>query len=322
MAELDDMAAEEETDSGAVVDAQGTGDGAPPHSSGASAGRSDGSGGSGGGHVEPELSDSLRTFGAVVQGLREHTGLSREELGNLVRFSKSTVASIEQGRRMPDRDFVEAAESALGDTGALRRGFRHVARQPGIAAWFRRWARLEEEAVCLYTYECRVIPGLLQTQAYARAVSMSVPPMPLPEQLNERIAARLARQEMLSTAGPRLCAFSFIIEEAVLERRTGGDEVTRELIDHLLDVIAAHWNVDVQIMPLRQPDHAGLDGPLRLLETPDNQWFGYSEGQENGRLIVAPKELSILHHRYAKLRSQALTPDDSRILLERMRGTL
>ncbi|PZG84048.1 transcriptional regulator, partial [Streptomyces sp. NTH33] len=70
---------------------------------------------------EPGPSDSLRTFGAVVQALREHAGLSRAELGELVRFSKHTVESVELGRRMPDESFVERAEEALGNTGALRR---------------------------------------------------------------------------------------------------------------------------------------------------------------------------------------------------------
>lgn len=271
---------------------------------------------------EPEASDSLRTFGAVVQALREHAGMSREEFGERVSFSKHTVASVELGRRMPDPAFVEQAEEVLGNTGALRKAVRHLARQPGLAAWFRQWARLEALAISLYTYECRVVPGLLQTEAYARAVSLSVPPIPDEEELNVRITARLTRQELLSTRRKPPCAFSFIIEQAVLERHTGGEEVTRELLDHLLDVIGRHWNIEVQLMPLRQPVHAGLDGPLQLLETPENQWYAYSEGQKNGRLISDRKEISVLHQRYAKLRSQALTPEDSRGLLERTRGAL
>ncbi len=181
---------------------------------------------------------------------------------------------------------------------------------------------MEGHAISLYTYDCRVVPGLLQTEAYARAVSLSVPPLPEEAVLNERVAARLARQELLSVRRTPLCSFSFIIEEAVLERRTGGTEVTSELLDHLLDVDERHWNVEVQVMPLRRPTHAGLDGPIALLETPDNHWFAYSEGQKNGRLISDPKEISVLHQRYAKLRSQALTPEDSSSLLKRMRGSL
>ncbi|NUS10642.1 MAG: helix-turn-helix domain-containing protein [Streptomyces sp.] len=271
---------------------------------------------------EPETSDSLKTFGAVVHALREFHGLSREELGERVRLSRHSIASIELGRRMPDADFADRADPALGGTGALRKAVKHLARQPGLAAWFRQWARMEAYAISLYTYECRVVPGLLQTEAYARAVSLCVPPLPEEAVLNERVAARLARQELLSTRRHPLCSFSFIIEEAVLERHTGGTEVTRGLLDHLLDVDERHWNVELQVMPLRSPAHAGLDGPVALLETPENRWYAYSEGQKNGRLISDAKEISVLHQRYAKLRSQSLTPEDSRKLLERMRGAL
>src|SRR3990170_3911321 len=117
----------------------------------------DGAVGAGGG--EPEASDSLRTFGAVVQALREHAGLSREEFGERVGLSKHTVASVELGRRMPDPTFAERSEGVLGNTGAVRNAAKHLARQPGLAAWFRRWARLEATAITLCTYECRMIPG-------------------------------------------------------------------------------------------------------------------------------------------------------------------
>ncbi|MEU2110704.1 helix-turn-helix transcriptional regulator [Streptomyces sp. NPDC019507] len=274
------------------------------------------------GCAEPGTSDSLRTFGAVVQALREHAGLSREEFSGLVGFSKHTVASVEQGRRMPDRDFVERAEPVLGGTGALRRAAPHLSRQAGLASWFRQWARLEATAISLYTYECRVVPGLLQTEAYARAVSLNVPPLPDPEELEQRIAARLARQELLSVNRKPPTAFSFIVEQAVLERWTGGETVTRELLDRLVELIERNWNVEFQVMPTRRPTHAGLDGPIMLAETPENRWFAYPEGQQNGRLIAHTKEISLLQQRYAKLRSQALTSEDSLGLLKRLRGAL
>ncbi|MET3982527.1 helix-turn-helix transcriptional regulator [Streptomyces sp. PvR034] len=281
----------------------------------------DGGTGAAGG-AEPGASDSLRTFGAVVQALREHTGLSREEFGARIGYSKHTVASVEQGRRMPDLDFLERAEPVLGGTGVLRKAAPHLSRQAGLASWFRQWARLEATAISLYTYECRLVLGLLQTEAYARAVSRDVPPLQDPEELEQRIAARLARPELLAVTRRPPTAFSFIVEQAVLDRWTGGEDVMCELLDHLVGVIERNWNVEFQVMPTRRPTHAGLDGPLQLAETPDNRWLGYSEGQKNGRLIADPKEISVLQQRYAKLRSQALTPEDSLGLLERMRGAL
>ncbi|MEU6138896.1 helix-turn-helix transcriptional regulator [Streptomyces sp. NPDC047081] len=261
----------------------------------------------------------MRTFGAVHQALREHAGLSREEYADLVRFSKHTVASVELGRRMPDTVYVDRAEEVTGNTGALRKALPTVVRQPGLAAWFRKWARLEATAITLYTYECRLIPGLLQTEAYGRALfEGQLPPLD-DAQIEERWTARAERQRLLRER-PNT-AFSFILEEHLFLRRTGGVDVTRELIDHVLE-IGQLRNVEIQIMPLAHGTHAGLAGPMQLLETPENQWFAYNEGQRGGLFVGGPKEISVLQRRYARMRSQALTLEDSVSLLERMRGAL
>lgn len=268
---------------------------------------------------EPEPSDSLRTFGAFVQALREHAGLSREDFGARTGLSKHTIASIELGRRMPDPDFAERAEPHLGDTGALRRDLKHVARQPGLASWFRQWARKEQTALTLHAYECRFVPGLLQTEVYARALfEERLPPLSDAE-IDAQWTARAARQNLLRER-PNT-AFSFILDEHLLLRRTGGREATLRLIDHLLGV-GRRRNVEIQVLPLATGVHPGVNGPIQLLETPDNRWLGYAEGQETGQLITDGKVVSILQMRYAKLRSQALTPEESRGLLSRLRGEL
>jgi transcriptional regulator with XRE-family HTH domain len=268
---------------------------------------------------EPESSDSMRTFGAVVQALREHAGMTRKEFAKKVQFSEHTVASVELGRRLADDRFVERAEEALGNTGALRRAAEHLVRQPGLAAWFRRWARLELTAISLCTYECRMIPGLLQTEEYARALAADqLPPMD-DKQIEELWTGRAKRQQLLRER-PNT-AFSFILEEHLFLRRTGGVEVTRRLIDHVLEV-AELRNVEVQIMPLVRQSHAGLQGPIRLAETRENKWFAYLEGQESGLLISDVKLVSVLQQRYARMRSQALAIPESVSLLQRMRGDL
>ncbi|WP_432032606.1 helix-turn-helix domain-containing protein [Streptomyces antibioticus] len=272
------------------------------------------------GEREPDPSDSLRTFGAVVQALREHAGFSRVEFGTMVRYSKYTVESVELGRRMPDERFVERAEEALGNTGALRKAAGHLTRgEPGLAAWFRRWARLERVAVSLCTYECRLVPGLLQSEGYMRALcEEDIPPLS-DDALETTVRARIERQQLLRER-PNT-TFDFIVEEAVFMRRLGGIDVTRDLIDHVLAAVASR-NVTLQIMPANAEHHACMAGPIQLLETPEGSWRGYSEGQENGRLIADPKQVSRLHMRYARLRSQALPPQGSVGLLERIRGAL
>ncbi|GAA1424946.1 helix-turn-helix transcriptional regulator [Streptomyces thermospinosisporus] len=272
------------------------------------------------GEREPHPSDSLRTFGAVVQALREHAGLSRTDLAAVVQYSKHTVESVELGRRMPDQAFVERAEEALGNTGALRRAARHLTRgEVGLAAWFRRWARLEREAVSLCTYECRLVPGLLQSEAYARAVFEGTIPLLTDAQTEAQLSARMERQRMMLER-PTV-PFSFIVEEYVFRRRFGSAEAMRGLVDHVLERSALR-NVTLQVVPLDAGLHACLDGPVRILETPAGQKLGYSEGQENGRLIADRKEMSLLCQRYETLRSQALSPRESRDLLERLRGEL
>ncbi|MEE1759368.1 MULTISPECIES: helix-turn-helix domain-containing protein [unclassified Streptomyces] len=268
---------------------------------------------------EPESSDSMRAFGAVVQALREHAGLSREEFGARVHLSKHSVASIELGRRLADQRFVELAEGATGNTGAVRGAFRHMARQPGLAAWFRTWARLEREAVSLDTYECRILPGLLQSEGYVRAAFANNIPLVGEDVMETQVQARLERQQLLRER-PNV-SFNFIIDEAVLRSRLGGPEVMKGALDHVLTWAGAR-NVHVQIMPMAFEAHACLAGPLRLLETGDGRRYAYTEGQQHSQLIVDVKEVVTLGQRYATLRSQALPPGDSMDLLRSIRGAL
>ncbi|MEU8465433.1 helix-turn-helix transcriptional regulator [Streptomyces sp. NPDC029003] len=261
----------------------------------------------------------LKNFGDTLSAFRKRAGLTQEQFRPLVGYSVQYVASVEQGRRHPSPKFVNKTEEVLNTHGVILIAARQLNRRRGLAKWFRRWAELEVEAIALNTYECRVVPGLLQTEAYARAQIENVPPMPTAKEAEERIAGRLQRQQLLHRTP--YTAFSFIIEQTVIERQTGGREVTRELIDQLLE-LSQLPNVDLQLMPTISPTHSGTDGPFRLLESQDHEWWGYSEGQQSGRVISDPKDVSLLHQRYAKLRIQALNPADSMGLLMRMRGSL
>lgn len=274
--------------------------------------------GNGGGRSgEPEPQYILKMFGEVVKTFRKRARLTQEQFAPLVGYSPETIASIEQGRRLPPPEFAERADSLLDAFGVILAAAKHLTRRKGLASWFRQWAQLELEALSLYTYECRLIPGLLQTPAYARTLFVDQLPPLADEQIEAQLAARLERQELLRNR-PNT-AFSFILEEHLFLRDLGGEEVTRELVDHILDLSELR-NVDVQIMPLVRHHHAGLHGPMRLLETPDHQWFGYLEGQEHGQFVSDPKVISALQMRCASMRSQALSLDDSKSLMRRMRG--
>ncbi|MEU3250257.1 helix-turn-helix transcriptional regulator [Streptomyces sp. NPDC006997] len=271
--------------------------------------------------TEAELSDSLRTFGAVLKALREESGLTQEEFAARVRYSAACIAKIEQGKRFPPEKLPGRAGEALGPVASkvLEAAARSLRRRAGLASWFQQWAGIEEEAISLYAYECRAIPGLLQPESYVRAVfDLRLPPV-TEEHIERKVAARLDRQQLL-TSRPNT-AFSFIVEQSVVERRMGGSSVTREVIDRLLDV-SQQRNVEFQIMPTVQEDHCGIDGHMYLAETPSHQWIGYTEGQRSSSLITAPKDVSVLLQRYGRLRSQALDCRATVRLLEQMRGAL
>ncbi|MFD3535598.1 helix-turn-helix domain-containing protein [Streptomyces sp. NPDC058664] len=273
--------------------------------------------GEGPGGNEPEASDSLKAFGEVVKAFRKRAGLTQEQFAPPVGYSVPTIASIEQGRRLPSADFVARAEEVLDAFGVIRAAAKHLARKPGLASWFRQWARLELQAVTLYTYENRLVPGLLQTPAYAKTLFDEQIPALGDDEIEAALAARVERMKLL-TERPHTI-YSFIVEEHVLRRLTGGPEVMREQIDHVLD-LCARRNIDIQIMPQSRGHHAGLGGPLQLLETPENKWYAYCEGQRAAHLIADPKEISILQKRYARMRAQALSFEESVSLLREMRG--
>ena len=131
------------------------------------------------------------------------------------------MAKIEQGKRFPPADLPARAEEVLGPVAVkvLTAAAKSLTRKAGLASWFRQWAGVEEEAISLYAYECRAVPGLLQPEGYIRAVfDRRLPPVP-EEQIEREVAARLDRQQLISTS--QNTAFSFVIEQSVLLQRYG-----------------------------------------------------------------------------------------------------
>ncbi|MFE3517225.1 helix-turn-helix domain-containing protein [Streptomyces sp. NPDC059166] len=272
-----------------------------------------------GGDTSP--SDGLKAFGAVLKALREEVQLTQEQFAALVQYSVAYVAKIEQGKRFPPRDLLTRSEDVLGATACrvLTAAAGSLSRKAGLASWFLQWAAIEEEAVTLCAYECRAIPGLLQPECYIRAVfERRLPPLSS-EQIEQQVAARLERQHLL--ADRPNTAFSFVIEQALLERHLGGPVVTHTLLGHLLEQ-GERRNVEIQVMPLRQYDHAGIDGLMYLAESGRHEWVGYSEGQQSSVLITSPPDVSAMLQRYGKLRSQALGSEATASLLDQMRGAL
>lgn len=175
---------------------------------------------------EPEAGGSgvLRVFGRQLKRFRVRAGLERPEFGSLTGYSVSTIAAYEQGRRVPPPRFIDQADEVLDAGGVLQEMKEEVARAQ-YPAFFRDAARLESEAVELHVYDTHLINGLLQTEEYARAVFTMRRPLLSDETIEERVAARLARQKIFSRLP--MPTMSFVIEQSVLTRPLGGVPVMR-----------------------------------------------------------------------------------------------
>jgi transcriptional regulator with XRE-family HTH domain len=264
---------------------------------------------------EEQKADIVRCVGKQVKLFRERAGLTQAQLGDEIGYSEEQVSSVEQGRRVPQPHFLEAADEALDAFGVLRAAKDEVS-NVRLPAFFRGVARLEAQAAEFHAYENQVVNGLLQTEDYARAVLRMLRPTLDEEAVEQRVFARLARQELF-TRRP-MPVMSFVTEEAVLCRPYGDEQVLRGQLEHLLDV-GRMRNVEVQVMPTSSRDHAGTSGPFALLEAKERPMMAYVEAQNVSRLLTDRKSVRELQQRYGIIRAQALTPRESLEFIEKLR---
>ncbi|MFJ5268552.1 helix-turn-helix domain-containing protein [Streptomyces sp. NPDC088358] len=258
----------------------------------------------------------LRTVGKVIKMWRERAALKQSELGTAIGYSEEQVSSVERGRRAPRRQFLEAADQALGAAGMIA-GLAKDVEEARYPKKVRDLAKLEGESVEICAYGNTVVHGLLQTEEYARALYGMRRPLYAEDEMERLVAARLARQEVFTQQPPPI--FSFVQEEVTLRRPLGGRMVMRRQLEHLLD-IGRRRNVEIQVMPTDREDHAGLAGSLHLLKLREGDTVGHNEVQLTSRLISNPKETQVLEIRYGIIRAQALTPRDSLAFIEKALG--
>ncbi|MFC5954895.1 helix-turn-helix domain-containing protein [Streptomyces pratens] len=258
----------------------------------------------------------VTAFGRQLKLLRIRAGLERPEFGKRMGYSPETVASIEQGRRIPQARFIEKADEVLG-AGGLLTALKEEVGKAQYPAFFRDMARLEARAAALNLYAVYAVPGLLQTEEYARAVFHMQRPLLEDEVIEQRLEARMVRQEIFGRRPAAL--MSFVIEEAVLRRPVGGPRVMRETLEQIL-VTGQSRNVEVQVMPMAREDNAALGGPFTLIDTDKGQRVAYAEVQDHSSLYTDVAYVRTLEARYGILRSQALSPSESMAFVEQLMG--
>ncbi|MGV9993478.1 helix-turn-helix domain-containing protein [Streptomyces sp. NPDC003374] len=260
---------------------------------------------------------AMKMVGKILCTFRKTAGHTQRSLAERLVVDEETIASIEQGRRPLKEDLAAALDELLDTKGALSVAVANMPEVDLFPRWAEEYIDREREALALSWYDNQVLPGLLQTRAYAGAVFRNEVPALTEDEIEHRVAARIDRQEILHRREPP--SVSFVVSEVTLMDRLGGDEVYYEQLRRLREW-AELPGVTFQVMPVGRDFHAGLSGPFILVETPDHQRIAYVEGQRRGWMIADPDEVSVLERKYAMLRTQALNPRESTGLLDRRLG--
>jgi transcriptional regulator with XRE-family HTH domain len=216
--------------------------------------------------------------GAQLRRLREAGGITREQAGYHIRSSESKISRLELGRvGFKDRDVADLLELYGVDDAGKREGLVSLAREanaPGwwhafddvLPNWFQTYVGLEEAASLIRSYEIQFLPGLLQTEAYARAVITAGAPGMAVGEIDRRVHLRSQRQSLLRNENPP--QFWCVLDEAALHRPLGGRRVMRAQLRHLLELTELP-NLSLQIMPFRLGGHAGDGGAFSILRFPE-----------------------------------------------------
>ncbi|AYN39239.1 XRE family transcriptional regulator [Streptomyces dangxiongensis] len=265
----------------------------------------------------PKKVSTWQAVGALVAHYRKKAHLSQEALAEYVHLHVDTVASIEQGRLALQPYRAEQFDEVLETGGALTVLLEKLPVRDRIVQFAQGLVDHEQEAVSILSYQTQMVPGLLQTREYCLAAFDSRYPALGSETAEQWVNARMDRQLIWQRDRPPVG--HFVLEESLLRREVGGPEVMRAQIRQILEYTAP-IHMSVQIMPIDRMPHAGLAGPMTLLETPEYERLAYLEVQRASFLVEDPDEVSDYHLKYGMLRSQALSPDESVRLLNGLLG--
>jgi transcriptional regulator with XRE-family HTH domain len=272
-----------------------------------------------------------RRLAAELRRLRESAGLTQEDVSERTGKDRSTLYRLENAQQRPQRSTLIQLLDLYGTDQERRAELLTLLREAGQRGWmqldrsdlreiYADYISFESEARSVSDYESLFIPGLLQTEDYARAVIRGALPQATEEQVESRVTARMERQALLTRDNPlQLWA---IMDEAAARRIVGGPAVMREQLARVRDT-AALPNVTVQVIPYDAGAHPGMPGSFIVLEFPDpaDQSLVYIDSMAGDLFLEDDMEIRRYILMFEHLRAAALRPDESVTLLAVIAGT-
>jgi transcriptional regulator with XRE-family HTH domain len=238
--------------------------------------------------------------------LREDSGWSLADLAEKTTYDRTYLLRLEKGEKLGSAEAMAALDRAYG-TGRLLEQLWLLARDDVDPDRYRRFMALEAEATVMQQFSVSTLPGLLQTERYARALLRTARPR-TEEQLAEQVAARVSRQALLRGENPP--HLRALLDESVLRRAPRDSALWREQLQRLLtDAELPH--ITLQVIPFTSGLHDLLDGSLTLLWLPKGRSVAYLEGSRTGDLVEETAQVEQLKLSYDLLRDSALQPEES-----------
>ncbi|MFE1309113.1 Scr1 family TA system antitoxin-like transcriptional regulator [Streptomyces sp. NPDC058755] len=251
-------------------------------------------------------------LGAELRHARERKGLSQEQLGQRLFVSGSFIGQLEAGTRRMQPEFARMLDEVLETGGFFARNCKAAAKSK-YPEHFEVVVESETQATTIREYTPLLIPGLLQTPAYARAVNRAYDPTTPDETIEEWMEGRMARTRMLDhPTKPVLWA---VLDEAALRRETGGRAVMAEALRHVAG-LARRSRIIMQVLPFSAGAHSAMQGALKLMEFTDAPPLVYFEGVRTWRLEDDPATVTQLRFVYDLLVASALSQEQSLALVE------
>ncbi|MFJ6145798.1 Scr1 family TA system antitoxin-like transcriptional regulator [Streptomyces anulatus] len=265
-------------------------------------------------------SPMARMVAEVARTLRIQRGWTQEQLGRELGYSAAAVSAMETCAQPASDAMLVELERVLGNGTGVFETARRFMRMEKYPIQFQDYALLEQAAISLQLFATNVIHGLFQTEAYARALIGGGYP-PLSDQRVEELVQLRMERKVLFDRDP-LPMIEVIIDEAVLRRVIGSEDIMRKQLLHLVEC-ARRRNVTLLVLPLdagKYGEYAAGHGQMNLVETPAHEHLVYLEAQEESLLISDPAKVSTYAQRYAMIRAQALGPRESLDLIKRLAG--
>ena len=268
-------------------------------------------------------------LGAQLRRLRDSAGIGRDEAGYHIRASGSKISRMELGRvSFKERDVTDLLEyygvTDLAERDKLVQLTREANATPWyqkfqdvVPDWFHVFVGLEEAAQLIRVYELQFVPGLLQTEDYARAIIRQGAPAVEPSEVERRVQLRLGRQKLLTGKNPP--RYWVILDEAALRRPFGGHDVHTAQLEHLID-LAAEPNITIQVMPFRYGGHAAEAGAFTIMRFPETDLpdVVYMEYLTGAHYIDKPEEVERYAAVMERLSVAGTSPDRTREILTGM----